>query len=40
MRQMRRALETTLAGLPNLKERLEAQGKPTIVLDLAQEVGE
>lgn len=37
---MRRALETTLVGLPNLKDRLETQGKPVIVLDLAQEVGE
>ncbi|ORX35637.1 histidine phosphatase superfamily [Kockovaella imperatae] len=35
---MRRPLETLLLGYPELKTRLEAEGKPVIILDILQEV--
>ena len=36
--QMRRPLETLLLGYPELKSRLDAAGKPVIILDTLQEV--
>ena len=35
---MRRPLETLLLGYPDLKSRLEGEGKPVIILDILQEV--
>jgi len=35
---MRRPLETMLIGYPVLHERLQAQGKPAVILDILQEV--
>lgn len=35
---MRRPMETMLLGYPALKDRLEKEGKPVILLDILQEV--
>ncbi|KAI0366245.1 phosphoglycerate mutase-like protein [Pilatotrama ljubarskyi] len=37
---LRRTLSTTLVGFPHLRQRLEAQGKPIIVLPQLQEVND
>ncbi|KAK6909832.1 hypothetical protein L486_00518 [Kwoniella mangroviensis CBS 10435] len=36
---LRRPMETMLIGYPSLKERLDKEGKPVILLDTLQEVG-
>lgn len=33
-------METMLLAFPHLKDRLDAEGKPVILLDLAQEASE
>jgi hypothetical protein len=35
---MRRTMQTMVLGLPELRARLEASGKPPIMLDILQEV--
>ena len=37
---MRRPMETMLLGYPELKKRLDGEGKPVYVLDIVQEVEE
>lgn len=38
--QLRRTMETMLRGYPEALKRLEADGKPPILLDILQEAGE
>jgi hypothetical protein len=33
-------METMLLAFPDLKDRLDAQGKPVVLLDIAQEASE